>query len=350
MGNSIYSNGRCAPVDVDWEVFYTGVYDSGTGNVLIQYDWNDGSPFELVNATYEASADRWVATHSHTYPNAGYQCNYYPRTTLVVNGTVCSSIFQEQLVTVWDTDDRNGGHLSIDPAVKPMCVGDGVTFNFYDVSQWNCTPPEEVDVINNENRWIQWVYGTGGTDITDALVGGVVRSDVWSGPIESIPGPVEAPLLPSNTSLEITIPDHHPVGAFFEVTLRNWNTCNPYDDPNIPGPPVDLINGDYAPVQTTAMVIVSQDCVSTSVVKPNEEEILIHSNSSKDKIAVHGNFIEGIEINIYNLSGKKVFGPMCTKNSTFFDISSLGNGFYIIEIIDSEKNVRKQSFKYAISR
>ncbi len=256
--NDIFPDGKCAPVTVQWEVTYRGVSYSGTGKIEIQYDWDDGNPVEIIEATLnDAGLKEYIATHTHVYPTTGDVCNYHPRATLVVNGTVCTSSVQEQIVTVWDTDDRNGGELAIDPKVYPICVGNGATFHFTDNSQWNCTPPDENDVINNEDRWIQWIYGTGGTTITDAQVGGVVQAYPYTGNIEYIPGPVEGPIAPYNTSLEITIPDYYPVGSFFEVTLRNWNVCNPYDADLSDGlPPGDILNGDYPPVTTTAMALI----------------------------------------------------------------------------------------------
>ncbi|MCW3787401.1 PKD domain-containing protein [Plebeiibacterium sediminum] len=256
--NDIFPDGKCAPVTVQWEVTYRGVGYSGTGKIEIQYDWDDGNPVEVIEATLnDAGLKEYIATHSHVYPTTGDVCNYHPRATLVVNGTVCTSSVQEQIVTVWDTDDRNGGELAIDPKVYPICVGNGATFNFTDNSQWNCTPPDENDVVNNEDRWIQWIYGTGGTTITDAQVGGVVRAYPFTGSIDYIPGPVEGPIAPYNTSLDITIPDYYPVGSFFEVTLRNWNVCNPYDADLSDGlPPSDVLNGDYPPVTTTAMALI----------------------------------------------------------------------------------------------
>ncbi len=257
-GNDIIPQGKCAPVDVEWTVLYRGVDDNGTGNVQIQYDWNDGNPVELVDAILtDATQEEWTAVHYHTYPNTGDLCNYHPRATLVINGVVCTSSIQEQIVTVWDTDDQNGGELVVTPQVYPICYGNGATFHFTDASQWNCTPPDENDVVNNEDRWIQWIYGTGGTTINKAEVDGTVKDYPWSGPIEHIPGPIESPIAPYNTSLEITIPDDRDVGEFFEVTLRNWNVCNPYDDNLSDGlPPVDEENGDYAPVTITAMAII----------------------------------------------------------------------------------------------
>ena len=39
------------------------------------------------------------------------------------------------------------------------------------------------------------------------------------------------------------------------MTLRNWNYCNPYDDPNIHGKPWSY-NGDHPPVTTTAIILI----------------------------------------------------------------------------------------------
>ncbi|NJK84682.1 MAG: hypothetical protein HC906_00535, partial [Bacteroidales bacterium] len=44
-------------------------------------------------------------------------------------------------------------------------------------------------------------------------------------------------------------------GDIFEITLRNWNMCNPYDRNPFDGiSPTDLIDGDYDPVTTTALI------------------------------------------------------------------------------------------------
>ncbi|HHU57185.1 MAG TPA: pkd domain containing protein, partial [Bacteroidales bacterium] len=156
---------------------------------------------------------------------------------------MCTSSIQTQQVTVWDTDDENGGVMSITPEVFPICLGNDGTVTFTDASQWNCVPPIEEDRKNTNSRWIQWVYGTGGTTILDATVDGSNRSFPFRSPVEKTPQPVEGPVPPMNESMQIYIPDYYAVGDYFEVTLRNWNQCNPYDDPTIPGPPTDVING-----------------------------------------------------------------------------------------------------------
>ncbi|GAO28111.1 PKD domain-containing protein [Geofilum rubicundum] len=198
----------------------------------------------------------YETTVSHTYPKGGDKCNYVTKTMLMIEGVLCTSSVQTQQVTVWDVDDENGGVMSIDPEVFPICLGNDGTVTFSDASQWNCVPPLEEDRKNTESRWIQWIYGTGGTNIPDALVGGAVRAYPFTGPIEKTPQPIEGPVPPMNQSMEIYIPDYYAVGDFFEVTLRNWNQCNPYDDPTIPGPPADPVNGDHPPVITTAMALI----------------------------------------------------------------------------------------------
>jgi len=61
------------------------------------------------------------------------------------------------------------------------------------------------------------------------------------------------------SALEITAPGGFgpgfpKAGDVFTVVLRYWNFCNPYDDPNIPGPPADLINGDHRPIEKTSVI------------------------------------------------------------------------------------------------
>jgi len=253
--NDIHPDRLCAPVNVSWKIIYRGVNDGGTGDVKILFDWDDGSATELIPAIND-SLHVWSVTHTHVYPSGGDKCNYHPTVFLVVAGSSCSSSIQEQIVTVWDTDDMNGGEMVIDPQTFPICYGNDGNVTFTDVSDWNCTPPDENDVPNSRKRWVQWIYGTGGTNINTAEVNGVVETYPFSGAINMTTEPILAPTAPFNQTMPIYIPAGYNVGDFFEVTLRNWNYCNPYDDPNIAGPPSDLINGDFPPVETTAIAII----------------------------------------------------------------------------------------------
>jgi PKD repeat protein len=249
--NSILPDRLCSPLSVNWNVSYTGVNNAGT-TVQIRYDWDDGTT-DTEN-TLNPSPGVFEATKLHTYVSTGNKCNYRPNATLVVNGVLCSSSTQQQIVTVWDNDDHNGGHMHINPAVYPICFGNGANVRFQDLTQFNCVPPQEHDVPNLFTRWVQWIYGT---DITmtgiPVTVDGTLRTYPFSGPVITLPGPVTGSGVYSQT---MNVANDKLIGQYFQVTLRNWNYCNPYDDPNIPGPPVDPVNGDHPPVVTTAIILI----------------------------------------------------------------------------------------------
>ena len=249
--NSIVPNRLCSPLSVNWRVSYTGVNNAGT-SVQISYDWDDGAT-DIENAV-NIGAGAFQTVAAHVYVSTGDKCNYRPKATLVVNGVFCSSSTQEQIVTVWDNDDHNGGHLHINPTVYPICFGNGANVRFQDLTQFNCVPPQEQDVPNLFTRWVQWIYGT---DITmtgiPVTINGTPASFPFSGPIITLPGPVTGSGVYSDM---INVANDKLIGQYFQVTLRNWNYCNPYDDPNIPGPPVDPVNGDHPPVVTTAIILI----------------------------------------------------------------------------------------------
>jgi len=249
--NNMTPDKLCSPVTAMWNVSYTGVNDGGTP-VEINFDWNDGAS-QTVSAV-NVGPGIFQATLSHTYTSAGSICNYHPQATLVVNGVTCTSSSQQQIVTVWDDDNHNGGHMHINPAVYPICVGNGDNVWFQDLTQFNCVPPQENDVPNLFTRWVQWIYGT---DITmtgiPVTTNGTPRVFPYRGPVITLPGPVTGSGVYSDV---INVANDKLVGQYFQVTLRNWNYCNPYDDPNIPGPPADLVNGDHPPVTTTAIIFI----------------------------------------------------------------------------------------------
>jgi gliding motility-associated-like protein len=242
-GNDILNIPRlCAPVEVIWKAWYTAADYADPGNIFIIFDWDDGTR-ETIAATHDPITKRWEATQSHIYPKAGIKCNYNISVTLVVDGVICYNSTQTQLITVWDTDDENGGEMTIAPQIFPICFGNDGTVVFNDASLWNCVPPVEYDTRNNRRRWIQWIYGTGGTNITTAQVNSTVRAYPFEGPVEITGQPIEGPVPPMNQSMPIYIPDNYNVGDFFEVTIRNWNQCNPYDQ-------------GYDPVETTAIALI----------------------------------------------------------------------------------------------
>ncbi len=252
--NDILPDRLCSPVGVAWEVIYRGVNDGGA-TVEILFEWDDGDSelVTAVNTDPDPNVREWRASTTHTYI-ASDQCNYHPLASLVVDGVECTSSSQEQIVTVWDDDNHNGGEVSIAPAVWPICFGNGDNVQFTDETQFNCVPPQEEDVPNTDTRWIQWVYGT---DITmtgvPVTINGTPQVYPYYGPVITLPGPVTGS---GEVSEVMNVANDKLVGQYFEVTLRYWNFCNPYDDPNIPGPPADPVNGDHDPVTNTAIILI----------------------------------------------------------------------------------------------
>lgn len=249
--NDITPDKLCSPVTAVWRVWYTGVNNAGT-QVDIRYDWNNGTVVTVP--AVQTAPGVFQATATNTYTSRGNICNYHPQATLVVNGVVCTSSAQEQIVTVWDDDDHNGGRMHISPTVYPICVGNSANARFQDLTQFNCVPPQERDNPNVNTRWIQWIYGT---DITmtgaPVTIDGRSRTFPYVGNIVTLTGPVTGSGVWSDV---MNVANDKLVGQYFQVTLRNWNYCNPYDDPNIPGHPRDRENGDHPPVVTTAIILI----------------------------------------------------------------------------------------------
>jgi len=249
--NNITPDKLCSPVTATWTVSYTGVNNGGSP-VSIRFDWDNGN-VETLPAV-ETSTGVFEATAIVTYTSAGDVCNYHPQASLVVNGVVCTSSSQEQIVTVWDDDDHNGGHMHISPVVFPICYGNSANVRFQDLTQFNCVPPQERDNPNVSTRWIQWIYGTYNTMTGIPItIDGTARAFPYTDNVITLTGPVTGSGVWSDV---IYVADDKMVGQYFEVTLRNWNYCNPYDDPNIPGGPLDPVNGDNPPVVTTAIILI----------------------------------------------------------------------------------------------
>ena len=222
--NDINPDQFCSPVEVvTWEISYVGVNNAGKP-VNIYIEWDDGDTITLT-AT-EGPAGTFAATGNHTYASEDDVCNYHPKATLIVNGEECTSSAQEQIVTVWDNDNTNGGRVNASPNVYPICVGEDATMHFDDATRFNCVPPQEKDVPNTKTRWIQWVYGTRNTMTGAAVrVDGVEWISEFEGDVIELTGPVTGS---GEVSLPISVADDKAVGQEFEVELRYWNYCNPW--------------------------------------------------------------------------------------------------------------------------
>lgn len=259
----------CAPVDFTMNVWFKFIIPVDTSLVDIRFVWNDGAgSVTIVNGHWNAACDSVWAEESHLYPPTD-ECARTADAYLVYDGDICtSSGHQEQTFSTWGTDEENSGVLSTDPVVAYFCEGeDIVNVTFDDNSTFNCNIAIEPDNPNRYYRWVQFIYntynqagdripnvtvddGAGTIYIMTDLNGNFVSS--LDGPIIQIPIPADGP---NQTSYAISAPAGGIAGDIFEITLRNWNVCNPYDDMPTDGfPPSDIINGDNPPIITTARI------------------------------------------------------------------------------------------------
>ncbi len=244
------SSRGCAPFTVNIQTLYL----SSVPGTEYYVDWGDGTPEE----TYVQVAPGGVNI-SHLYPNSPVDCGY-DVTIDAANacnprGSVVPILTQ---VVVWTNDV-----ISVSPAVFRVCQGFAADVMFTDNSVWNCFP--RLTRENNEPRWIQWIYGTGAPAIRIPGVG--VNATIPGAYPYLDPAPMRNPiypvLAPGQISLPINVPVTAPadIGKEFELTLKNWNQCNAYDNNILDGDPFnpvsgDLVNGDNPPQVITARVVI----------------------------------------------------------------------------------------------
>lgn len=259
----------CAPVDFTMNVWFKFLIPVDTSLTEIRFEWNDGmGSVTTVKGTWNTVLDSVWAEESHIFPPTD-ECYRTVDAYMVYDGGICSSSgHQEQTFSTWGTDEENSGVLNIDPPVAYFCEGDDIiNVIFDDNSTFNCNISIEPDNPNRYYRWVQFIYNTydqAGDRIPDVTVDdgmGTVYTmtdnsgnfvDNHYGPIIQIPIPADGPF---QTSYAISASAGGIAGDIFEITMRNWNVCNPYDNmPTDGNPPADIINGDNPPIVTTARI------------------------------------------------------------------------------------------------
>ena len=266
-GSDQITSGFCAPVTLQMPVSYAFDVAADPSKVQILYNWGDGSPDTLVTPGAFDGNKLFMDTVTHVYPLTGPDCSYTATAYVVYDGDHCTSSSQTQSFRSWNVDNQNGAYLATDPAVARFCEGETVYQVFADASFFNCNILVEHDKPNQEARWVQFVYGTQtnpgdripNIEITDSA--GVVHQltdaagnslGTLAGPVKMIPYEANGP---DQSSYPIAAPPGGVAGDIFEITLRNWNACNPYDnDPNDGIPPADPVNGDNPPIEITALI------------------------------------------------------------------------------------------------
>lgn len=273
---SFNTDKECAPVSViRYQVTYYFTTPQPPASISIRYEWNDpASTVTIVNTGNGLipSADNRSFTADATFVYAANdECTIRATTAVLINGNVCPSSISTRTAPFWDNDMGGNGNVTIEPQFWDVCLNNAViNAQFTDASEFNCNITVEPDNPNQYARHVQFVYGTnhnpaatirnltltdGGaqplTDATGNLVSSQTRGMVtaaYFGPIEAIPFPANGPV---STSFVMNAPADaaNLVGNRFEVTMFNWNICNPYNN--------DPLNPNYEDaIETQAYITI----------------------------------------------------------------------------------------------
>lgn len=251
----------CAPVTVtQFELTYNFSVPQDPDQIEIVYQWNDpANTVVVVNSsnglTFDPTHRSFTADRTMVYMSNNNRCAIQPTAYIRINGVVCPSSIQTQTAFFWENDEEGNGNISVTPETWDVCYNHPVVnARFVDNSEFNCNPVEEPDNPNLGERHVQFVYGTnhnpaqairnltlndGGTvpltNGTGALAAASTRGTAgmpvtaaYFGPIDVIPFPAEGPIsvsFPMNAPVDAA----NLVGHRFEVTLFNWNACNPWN-------------------------------------------------------------------------------------------------------------------------
>lgn len=240
----------CAPVTVtNFTITYYFNVAQDPDDITIRFEWNDPTDHVDIYGVGDPGFNNvgnveFTATGTFNYL-ANNDCSFQPVASLWVGGTECETSRQTQIVTSWARDNGFGGTLSIDPNPYDVCFYNPiVNAVFEDNSTFNCNPNQEPDNPNRLARHTQFVYGTNhnpansirNLTLVDDLGNTVVLTDgnanlvagPYFGPLDTIPFPADGPNM---QSFPISAPadSANDIGFEFEITLYNWNICNPYN-------------------------------------------------------------------------------------------------------------------------
>ena len=219
------------------------LFKHSTPNTVYTVNWGDGT---IETFTGSDDAVDYTPDFEHTYmPNStSNECGYQVTIEATNDCTEPGDAGLSLNVSVWDTDQQG---LNLSPSTVRVCQGFAADVTFTDLSDWNCFPRGTYQ--NNPPRWIQWNYIGG--EIENTLTGS--QSIVL--PVFATGEQSEGVHVDPTNSLGVP----YNVGDEFIVELRNWNYCNPYDDPlttTITPDPFNKDPGETAPVLTTARIVI----------------------------------------------------------------------------------------------
>jgi len=251
----------CAPVTVtQFELTYNFTVAQNPNSIEIVYEWNDpAGRVDVVSAgnglIFDGTNKSFTANRGMVYNSNNGQCAIQPTAYIRINGVRCPSSTQTQTAFFWENDNVGNGRLALNPQRWDVCYGNAVVgATFTDASEFNCNINVEPDNPNRGMRHVQFVYGTNHnaassirnltlndgsvrqlTNGTAGLAASQTRGSgagqvtgAYFGPIDVIPFPADGP---TSVSFPMSAPADaaNAVGNRFEITLYNWNPCNPWN-------------------------------------------------------------------------------------------------------------------------
>jgi gliding motility-associated-like protein len=275
----------CAPVTVtQFTITYYFNVSQNPADIEIQYEWNDpantitvidlGSGL-VAGPSGSGPNTVFTANSTFTYFDNNGQCSIRPTASIIINGILCPSSSETQLAFFWGTDEQANATVAMAPANWDVCFDNPVVNAvFNDASEFNCNIVVEPDNPNRFARHTQFVYGTnhnpaatirnlslndggpvGLTTGAGALVSsstrgtaGLLVTGAYFGPVDAIPFPADGPV---SSTFPMSAPANaaNLIGNRFEITLFNWNICNPWNG--------DAVNPNYEDaIMTTGYIVI----------------------------------------------------------------------------------------------
>ncbi|MDX9773080.1 MAG: PKD domain-containing protein [Bacteroidales bacterium] len=242
------------------------------GNLISSQNYFNNSSSTQITIAKDVNAPfNWLMTRSHTFTlPSDDDCEYTARIWFYedpeMDGTYSVvDLTQVQVLANWHTDDDGDGAIAITPPIYEVCEGEPLAdFPFQDASTFACTsatlPP--LAKPNYYERYVQFVYNTSalaaqgipnvtinvyGTPVQLTTSTGAPMPNSWNvnpldgsivTPYSTNSGYFEGPVISTGLNAvggsQQTFPLSYPAGGtvandYFEVTVRNWNFCNPWN-------------------------------------------------------------------------------------------------------------------------
>jgi gliding motility-associated-like protein len=296
IGLTFDTDQDCAPVTVtDYTITYFFNTAQNPADIEIRFEWNDpGNTISLINngnglIAAAGNTEFTASAPPFTYFNNNGMCTIRPTASIYIAGILCPSSQEEQTAFFWGTDQQANANLFINPVNYDVCFDNPiVNAVLVDNSEFNCNILVEADSPNRQQRHTQFVYGTNhdptstildlsledgvtqpltngtGNLVTPTTRGtaGLMVTAGYFGPVVSIPFPADGPA-------SFTFPMNAPanmanlIGNDFEITLYNWNICNPFNG--------DALNPNYEDaISTTAYILIIDSPAPDFITRRND--------------------------------------------------------------------------------